>query len=108
MCVFGSERLRAKSKRLSAVSAKESAPSDQASQVAVRWLIPPTTRPCCSLALSVTTPLYSTTISQTLRGRGENELLRTPSTRSSQNSSYEKSSTYHHLSAVGEARLHRS
>src|SRR5215203_5519623 len=45
----------------------ESAPSDHASQVAVRRLISPTPRPCCSLALSVTTPLYSTTVSQALR-----------------------------------------
>src|SRR5215217_6328222 len=40
--------------------------SDQASQEAARELIPLT--PCsCSFALCVTTPLYSTTISQTLR-----------------------------------------
>src|SRR5215216_7487365 len=40
--------------------------SDQASQVAARVLIPPTPR-LCSLAPSVTTPLYSTTVSKALR-----------------------------------------
>src|SRR3712207_1023190 len=54
--------------------------SDQASHAAVRRLIPPTPR-AWSLAPSVTTPLYSTTVSQalrqTLRSRGQNELLRT-------------------------------
>jgi hypothetical protein len=37
--------------------------SDQASQEAVRALIPLTARSCCSLASPVTTPLYSTTLS---------------------------------------------
>ena len=46
------------------ISATESPTSDQASQEAVR--IPPTTCPC-SLTSSVTTPLYSTTVSQALR-----------------------------------------
>src|SRR5215204_6507022 len=56
----------------------ESTHIDHASHVvAVRRLTPPTPRPC-SLAPSVTTPLYSTTVSQTLRSRWENELLRTP------------------------------
>src|SRR5215218_2313975 len=62
-------------------SATESATSDQASQEAARVLIPPT--PCsCSLAPSVTTPLYSTTLSkalrQSLRSQVVSELPRTP------------------------------
>jgi hypothetical protein len=48
------------------VSVRESAHSDQANQAAVRRLIPPIPRPC-SLAPSVTTLLYSTTVSQALR-----------------------------------------
>src|SRR5215207_156882 len=40
--------------------------SDQASQEAARRLIPPLLR-SCSLAPSLTTPLYSTTVSQALR-----------------------------------------
>src|SRR5918997_4693464 len=52
-------------RRLKAVSPKESAASDHASQEAVRLLIPPT--PCpCPLAPSVTTPLYRTIVSQAL------------------------------------------
>src|SRR5215218_90291 len=51
---------------LSVVSAKESAHTDQASHAAVRRFTPPTSRPC-SLAPSVTTPLYSTSVSQALR-----------------------------------------
>ena len=51
---------------LTATAANESAQSDQASQAAVRVLIPPTSCPC-SLARSVTIPLYSTTVSRTLR-----------------------------------------
>jgi hypothetical protein len=58
------------------VSARESAHSDQANQAAVRRLIPPIPR-LCFLAPSVTTLLYSTTVSQalrqTLRGRGPKE-----------------------------------
>src|SRR5215210_6216500 len=49
-----------------AANATHSAHSDQANQVAVRGLITLTPRPC-SLAPSVTTPLYSTTVSQALR-----------------------------------------
>src|SRR5215217_15554 len=57
----------------------ESAHVDQLSQEAARRLIPPTPR-FCSIAPSVTTPLYSTDVSQALReallgryclGRGE-------------------------------------
>ena len=48
------------------MSVKESAHSDQAIRV-VRRLVPPTPLPCCFLAPSVTTPLYSTTVSQALR-----------------------------------------
>src|SRR5918999_1531743 len=53
-------------RRLSAVNAKEVAHMDQANNAAVRRLIPPTPR-CCSLAPSVTTSLYSTTVSKALR-----------------------------------------
>src|SRR5215211_15837 len=48
-------------------SATESTTSGQASQAAERVLVPPTPRPCCSLDPSVTTPLYSTTVSKALR-----------------------------------------
>ena len=49
-----------------AANGKEIAHIDQPIQVAVRALIPPTS--ClCSLAPSVTTPLYRTTVSQALR-----------------------------------------
>src|ERR687889_928597 len=41
--------------------------SDQASHAARLVLISPTPRPCCSLAPSVITPLYSTPVCQTLR-----------------------------------------
>jgi hypothetical protein len=41
----------------------ERAASDQASQEAVRRLIPLPPCPCSSLAPAVTTPLYSTTVS---------------------------------------------
>src|SRR5688500_17962399 len=53
-------------------SATHTRHSDQASHAAVRRLIPPTPR-SCSLAPSVTTPLYNTTVSQPLRQtlRGE-------------------------------------
>src|SRR5215203_4100226 len=55
-----------------AASATHTAHSDHASQATVRRLIPPTPRSCL-LAPSVTTPLYSATVSQTLRQplRGE-------------------------------------
>src|SRR5215218_531252 len=46
----------------------ERAASDQASQAAVRVLIPPVPRSCCCHAPSVTTPLYTTTVPRTLRG----------------------------------------
>src|SRR5215212_4246956 len=81
MWVPGWEGIRARRSRLSAVSATESAHSDQASQEAVRGVIPPIPLPC-SFVPCVTAPLYSTTVSQTLRqpvrSRGEKELLRTP------------------------------
>src|ERR671921_1955769 len=49
-----------------AANGKEIAHIDHAIQVAARALIPPI--PCsCSLALSITTPLYTTTVSQALR-----------------------------------------
>src|SRR5215212_9833613 len=66
MWVFGWDTFRAKSKRLRAVSVKESAHKDHASLAAARALIPAT--PCsCSLASTVTTPLYNTSVSQALR-----------------------------------------
>jgi hypothetical protein len=49
-----------------AANGKEIAHIDHAIQVAARRLIPSTPRPC-SLAPSVTTPLYSTTVFQSLR-----------------------------------------
>src|SRR5918998_2511470 len=47
--------------------ATERPASDQASQEAVRRLIPLPLCPCSSLAPCVTTPLYSTTVSKALR-----------------------------------------
>src|ERR671913_2809 len=79
-CAFGSERLRPKRRRLSAVSATQSTYSVQASRAAARRLIPPTPR-SCSLAPSVTTPYYAATVSQRLRqplrSRAVRELQRT-------------------------------
>src|SRR5688572_4301909 len=73
----------------SAVSARDSTHNPQASREAVRVLIPPTPRPCF-IGPSVTASHYSTTVfqalRQTLRSRAVSELRRTPSTRSSQNS----------------------
>src|SRR5215217_663631 len=66
MGAFGYRRFRTRRTRLSAVSVTVSAHSDQANQAAVRRFIPPIPRPC-SLALSVTTPLDSTTVCQALR-----------------------------------------
>src|SRR5215207_9578411 len=54
------------SKRPSAMSTTHTAHNDQANHAAVRRLIGLTLRPCC-LAPCVTTPLYSTTVSQALR-----------------------------------------
>src|SRR5215207_3040323 len=55
----------------------ERAPDDQASRAAVRRLIPPTSLPC-SLAPSVTTPLYTPSVPQalrqTLRGKGLSDI----------------------------------
>src|SRR5215208_6016335 len=55
--------------------------SDHATHAAARRLIPPTLRLCC-LGPSVTTPLYSTTVSQalrqTLRSQAVSELPRMP------------------------------
>ena len=53
-------------KTASAMSAKHATHSHQASRVALRALVPPTPR-SCSLAASVTTPLYNTTDPQALR-----------------------------------------
>jgi hypothetical protein len=54
--------LRAIRRKLTAVRAREIAHTAHASQAAVRMLIAPI--PClCSLAPSVTTPLYSTAVS---------------------------------------------
>src|ERR687889_791145 len=57
---------RKSSERASAISAKHATHSDQASRVAERALIPPTPR-SCSLAASVTVPLYRASVSYTLR-----------------------------------------
>ena len=66
MGAFGYRRFRTRRTRLSAVSVTVTAHSDQANQASVRRLIPPTAR-LCSLTLSVTTLLYSTTVLQALR-----------------------------------------
>src|SRR5215212_9786755 len=58
--------------------------TDHASKAAARRFLPPTPR-SCSLAPSVTTPLYSTTVSQTLRGGVVSELPRMPIPRTSVN-----------------------
>src|SRR5919202_7058106 len=63
-----SERISKTMRRtVRAVSAKESAHADHASDAAVRALILPTPRPCV-LVPFVTIPFYSTAVSQTLRG----------------------------------------
>src|SRR5215204_4342031 len=89
VCVCGWERFRAKSKRANTVRVKESPQSDHASQEALRVLIPPTPR-SCSFVPSVTTPLYSSTVSQSLRqplrGGVVCELRRTPCLRTSEKS----------------------
>src|SRR5215217_5629600 len=106
----GERPLRRARITLAAASATHTTHSDHASTVAPWVLLPPTTR-SCFLGPSVTTPLYSTTVSQALRNalRGslyearrertsenaqkakfaeffECELRRTPLWRSSQNS----------------------
>src|SRR5829696_8404426 len=69
------------SSRESAKATMESNHPDQASQDAARRLFPPLLRPC-SFALSVTTALYSSTVSQALRealrSRPLGERLRKP------------------------------
>src|SRR5215204_5480289 len=59
MGTSGLEEFKTRRRRLSAVNAREVAHMDQANNAAIRRLIPPAPRPCW-LALSVTTPLYST------------------------------------------------
>src|SRR5919112_3988404 len=66
MATSGWEKFKTRRRRLSAVNAKEVAHMDQANNSAVRRLIPPTPRSRW-LAPSVTTPLYSTTVSKALR-----------------------------------------
>src|SRR4051812_32084868 len=61
--------------RLAAASTTHSRHNDHATHAAARRLIPPTLRLCC-LAPCVTTPLYSTTVSQALRQTLRGELLR--------------------------------
>src|SRR5215203_926854 len=68
MSTPGWERLKANKRRVNAKSATQSIPSDHASQEAVRRFNLPTPRPC-SFAPSVTTPLYSTTVSGASRGQ---------------------------------------
>src|SRR5215210_1051770 len=78
-------------------SAKLTAHNDQASQAAPRLLIPPIPLPC-SLAPSIITLLYSTTVSlalrQPLRSQAVVELWRTPYRRSSRNSSSRSGECY--------------
>src|ERR671921_470436 len=64
---------------LAVASATHSTHSDQAIQAADRMLIPALAR-SCSLAPSVTTPLYNTTVSQALRGDIPREYLPAPLT----------------------------
>src|SRR5829696_8453189 len=63
----GSSSVVKSSKSASVMSTTHTAHDDHASHAAVWRLIPPTPG-SCSLAPSVTTPLYSTTGSQALRG----------------------------------------
>src|SRR5919112_2788425 len=62
----GTSTVKKSSKRASAMSATHTTHSDQATNAAVRGLIQLTPR-FCSLAPYITTPLYSTTVSQALR-----------------------------------------
>src|SRR5215204_6097515 len=62
----GWRRSKAKKRKVSAKSTAQSIPSAQAIQLAARVLLSPTPRPC-PFAPSVTTPHYSTTVSQALR-----------------------------------------
>jgi hypothetical protein len=61
-CGLGGERARTYSAILATDMATERPVSDQASQVAV-WVLTPLIFGFCSLACSVTTSLYSTTVS---------------------------------------------
>src|SRR5215218_5804838 len=63
---FTSSVVRKSSQMARAISTTHTAHTDQANQAAVRRLIPPIPR-LCWLAPSVTTPLYSTSVFQTLR-----------------------------------------
>src|SRR5215211_5300507 len=67
MGTSGCNTLKLKSRRLRAVNVRENTHSDQASQAAAGRLIPPTPR-LCFFVRAGTTPLYSTTVSQALRG----------------------------------------
>src|SRR5215212_11796132 len=80
--LVGTDGLKKSSNSADAKRATQSAHTDQAIQAEVRRFIPPTPLPC-SLAPSVTTPLYSTTVSQALRGGVVSELrrIRLPRTR---------------------------
>src|SRR5215213_11576053 len=62
----GVDQPKTMSSRENAMSNRHKAHSDQASQVVARRLIPPTPR-SRSFVPVVTTPLYSTTVSRTLR-----------------------------------------
>jgi hypothetical protein len=64
--LVGTDELKKSSNSADAKRTTQSAHTDQAIHAAVRWLIPPIPRLCC-LARSVTTPHYSTTVSQALR-----------------------------------------
>src|SRR5687768_9750546 len=69
----------------SAMINRLAAHTDQATQAAVRRLIPPTPR-CSSLAPCVTAPLYSTTVSQGLRNALRGSLYAARRERTSENS----------------------
>jgi hypothetical protein len=75
------ERARTYSKTLTKNMVTQRRASDQASHNAAWALVLPAPRPRC-LASSVTTPLYSTSVSRALRaplrGRARNERQRTP------------------------------
>jgi len=70
--LVGTDELKRSSNSADAKRTTQSAHTDHAIHVAVRWLTRPIPRLCC-LARSVTTPLYRTTVCQTLRQtlRGE-------------------------------------
>src|SRR5919112_3322800 len=67
MGVPGCDRFSARNTRPSAVRNREMAHTDHASQAEASRLTLPPPRPCCSLAPSVTIPLYTTTVCRASR-----------------------------------------